>query len=203
MWPFQPQTLRGNRQIKCVDLIVLGAGLAGSAIAWQARFRGWSVALIDRLDPQTSSRVAAGLVTPVTGSRGAASWRWDEFYPIAENFYYRIEQTTGKSFWTVAPALKVFGNQEEKDLYQTRWIDPNRKQPSSGIRASRFPAINGIGILAPYGICQLEPAARLDTTAYLNASHDYLIPSECFLSPTSTAIKRSRSKLRVLLQLSR
>ena len=82
--------------MKCVDLIVLGAGLAGTAIAWQAHFRGWSVALIDRLDPQTSSLVAAGLVTPVTGSRGAASWRWDEFYPIAENFYLRIEQTTGK-----------------------------------------------------------------------------------------------------------
>ena len=168
-----------KQQIKCVDLIVLGAGLAGTAIAWQAHFRGWSVALIDRLDPQTSSRVAAGLVTPVTGSRGAASWRWDEFYPIAENFYYRIEQTTGKSFWHVAPALKVFGNQEEKDLYQSRWIDPNRKHSSSqihtssGIRASSFPAINAVGILAPYGICQLEPAARLDTTAYLNASHNY------------------------------
>lgn len=173
MWPFQPQTLRGNQQIKCVDLIVLGAGLAGTAIAWQAHFRGWSVALIDRLDPQTSSRVAAGLVTPVTGSRGAASWRWDDFYPIAESFYHRIEQTTCKSFWTVAPALKVLGNQEEKDLYQSRWIDPNMKQPSSGIRASSFPANNAVGILAPHGICQLEPAARLDTTAYLNATHNY------------------------------
>ena len=49
--------------------------------------------MIDRLDAQSSSRVAAGLVTPVTGSRAAASWRWNEFYPAADLFYRHVEQT--------------------------------------------------------------------------------------------------------------
>ncbi|MFY7875920.1 MAG: FAD-dependent oxidoreductase, partial [Pirellula sp.] len=52
---------------------MVGGGLAGCAVAWQAHFRGLKVLLIDRQDPDSSSRVAAGLVTSITGTRAAAS----------------------------------------------------------------------------------------------------------------------------------
>ncbi len=42
---------------------------------------------MDRDEPVTSSKVAAGIVNPITGPRLAKTWRFDEFWPVAVEFY--------------------------------------------------------------------------------------------------------------------
>jgi glycine/D-amino acid oxidase-like deaminating enzyme len=159
--------------IKNVDLIVLGAGLAGAAMAWQSHWHGWTVAIIDRLDARSSSRVAAGLVTPITGARAAASWKWDEFYPVADAFYRRCEEETGDSFWRVEPALRVFGSQNERDLYESKWLSARDDRNPLSIYADWDSPEENSGLKAPFGMCQIGPAARLDTIAYLGATQKY------------------------------
>ena len=154
--------------IKNVELIVLGAGLAGSAVAWQAHWRGWSVAIIDRLDAQSSSRVAAGLVTPVTGSRAAASWRWSEFYPAANLFYRQVEKALSASFWHVEPALRVFRSEAERELVKGKWIELGHHAEPNSIHAELFSGPDWFGLNAPFGFCCFGPAARLDTVAYIS-----------------------------------
>jgi glycine/D-amino acid oxidase-like deaminating enzyme len=85
--------------MKSVDLLIIGCGLAGSAIAWQAHRRGMSIAIADRNERQSCSMVAAGLVTPITGSRAAASWEWDLFYSEASQFYPWIEDQVQGRCW--------------------------------------------------------------------------------------------------------
>ncbi len=49
-----------------VDVIVVGGGIIGLAVAWRARQRGMSVTLIERdQSGQGTSRVAAGMLAPV------------------------------------------------------------------------------------------------------------------------------------------
>ena len=74
-----------------VDFVIVGQGLAGTTLAWQLLRRGRSVLVIDREGGVTSSRIAAGLITPVTGKRLAKSWRWEELYPAAVAFYRSLE----------------------------------------------------------------------------------------------------------------
>jgi succinate dehydrogenase/fumarate reductase flavoprotein subunit len=59
-----PKTMKSdtNSIPMSLDLMVVGGGLAGCAMVWQAIRRGLSVALVDQLSPESSSRVAAGLV---------------------------------------------------------------------------------------------------------------------------------------------
>ena len=159
--------------IKRVDLIVIGAGLAGSAMAWQAHWRGLSVAMIDRLDVQTSSKVAAGLVTPITGARAAATWRWSEFFPVANHFYRHVERTVGMAFWHVEPAVRVFHNLAERELIVAKWIGKDRTAGSESIGAALMSGSDLFGFKAPYGMCSMEPAARLDTIAYLAETQRY------------------------------
>jgi glycine oxidase len=45
---------------------VLGGGVIGLAVAWRARQEGLAVALVDHGDPVGASRVAAGMLAPVT-----------------------------------------------------------------------------------------------------------------------------------------
>ena len=159
---------------------MIGAGLAGSAVAWHALWRGMSVALIDRLDVQTSSRVAAGLVTPITGSRAAASWRWNEFYPAANLFYRRVEQTVGAALWHVEPALRVLHNQAERELIEGKWIGKSSDAEPVSIGAEWISGPNASGCKAPYGMCSMKPAARLNTLAYLTETQRYFEANGAF-----------------------
>ncbi|HUP78562.1 MAG TPA: FAD-dependent oxidoreductase [Pirellula sp.] len=154
-------------------MIVLGAGLAGSAVAWQAHWRGWSVAIIDRFDSNSSSRVAAGLVTPITGVRAAASWRWSEFYPAADRFYRHVERETGASFWQVEPALRVFRDNAERELFENKWIKPTQVAQPNSVSAELISEQALFGLRAPFGVCSFGPAARLDTIAYLTETQRY------------------------------
>ncbi|MCY2985488.1 MAG: FAD-dependent oxidoreductase [Planctomycetota bacterium] len=167
-------------RIKKVDLIVLGAGLAGAAMAWQSHWHGWTVAIIDRLDARSSSRVAAGLVTPITGARAAASWKWDEFYPVADAFYRRCEQETDETFWRVESALRVFGSQTERELYESKWLSAGNDLNPLSIQADWVSAEENRGLKAPFGMCQIGPAARLDTNAYLGATQRYFQAHDAF-----------------------
>src|SRR5215207_7423922 len=101
------------------EFVIVGQGLAGRALAWALLREGRSVRVIDR-EGESSSRVAAGLVTPVTGKRLARSWRWDELYPAAVAFYRAIEAETGSAFFHQRPALRLFANEAERDEFRRR-----------------------------------------------------------------------------------
>src|SRR5688572_10216051 len=103
-----------------VDYVIVGAGLAGTALAWQLRRRGRSVLVIDRESGDSASGVAAGLVTPVTGKRMARSWRWDELFPAAVAFYLDVEAELGATFFHQRPALRLFADGAERNEFRRR-----------------------------------------------------------------------------------
>ena len=61
-----------------VEFLIVGQGLAGTALAWELIWRGRDVLVVDAGEAVTSSKIAAGLVTPITGQRLALGWRVDE-----------------------------------------------------------------------------------------------------------------------------
>ena len=61
---------------------IVGQGLAGTCLAWEFWQRGVEFSLVDR-ETGGSSRVAAGLVNPVTGKNFEPSPRIGEFLPEA------------------------------------------------------------------------------------------------------------------------
>lgn len=164
-------------------LAIVGCGLAGAAVAWQAFRRGWNAIVVDRADSESCSRVAAGLVTPITGGRGAASWQWERFFPAAREFYRFVEQQTNTQFWSEQPALRVFQTPEEKELFAQRWgSKPGTAScsgnaiPSVEMLGSSFPSMN-----APYGACTMQPAARLSTIPYLDTTKSFLKSRAAFI----------------------
>jgi D-amino-acid dehydrogenase len=59
-------------------VIVVGGGIAGSSAAYRLARRGADVTLIDRADPGHATAAGAGILSPATSSRSAATW-----YPLA------------------------------------------------------------------------------------------------------------------------
>lgn len=148
------------------EFIIVGQGLAGTALGWALLRRGRSVLVVDS-DKGGASRLAAGLITPVTGKRLAKSWRWDELYPAACAFYRDIEVATGESFFHQKPAVRIFANEAERDEFHRREGNILRGlvEPAAALNAEWFSA--------PLGGFTMPHAARLDVPRYLDASRDY------------------------------
>ncbi len=141
------------------EFVVVGQGLAGTAVAWQLRRRGRRVLVLDRGDPHAASRVAAGLITPFTGRRLARTWKLDECFAAAVAFYRTVEAETGEVFLRVGSALRFFADRAERE---TAGGKLDRSQLDATANADWFANDSGA--------CDLTPAARLDTARYLSAS---------------------------------
>lgn len=156
-------------------------------MAWQCRVQGLRGLVIDDPRPNSASRVAAGLVTPITGSRFAVSWRWPEFFPSADTLYQRAEKESSQSFWSVAPAWRAFVSQDEAKLYEQKCKNAGSQFNDAMIH------IDAIDVdtmkqaqlptpLATHGGIQMAPAARLDVPSYLDATRGVLQYEDLYIS---------------------
>jgi glycine/D-amino acid oxidase-like deaminating enzyme len=69
------------------DFLIIGQGVCGSFLSYYLRKEGRSVIVIDDAKPDSPSRVAAGIINPVTGRRLVTVWMVDEVLPYAWKAY--------------------------------------------------------------------------------------------------------------------
>ncbi len=141
-------------------VVIVGAGLAGSTLAWQLHFQGVPFVLIDRNDPAASSPIAAGLITPVTGQRMAISWRFDSLWPVAKAFYQRIEVERNVSLLRITPAVRIFKSDLERLAFE------QRHEMLSPYLTTIDPPLDS-SLAAPFGSFAMAPSAILDVPALL------------------------------------
>ncbi|MDB5306425.1 MAG: bifunctional tRNA ((5)s(2)U34)-methyltransferase/FAD-dependent cmnm(5)s(2)U34 oxidoreductase [Gemmataceae bacterium] len=183
--------------MRTYDHIVIGHGLAGAAVAWCLRWKGRRVLVIDREGPGSASRVAAGLITPITGRRLAKTWRLDDLFPAAAAFYRRVETATGARFFASRDMVRLFADDRERTEFEGR-DDPTLR----AIINRSVPLVNISWFDASHGGFEMASAARLDVPRYLDASREqftadgsYLTaeidpPSDLDLAPGGVVIPR-------------
>ena len=92
--------------------IIAGQGLAGTCLAWALWQRGEAFTLVDR-GAGGSSRIAAGMINPLTGKNFEPSWRIAEFLPEALEFYGGVEARIGRQVWHPLPVMRLAGSEKE------------------------------------------------------------------------------------------
>lgn len=75
--------------------LIVGQGLAGTLLSYFFRKNNISHDVIDNNHKSASTKVAAGLINPITGRKYVKSWRIDELLPFAQNTYREMEQLLG------------------------------------------------------------------------------------------------------------
>jgi glycine/D-amino acid oxidase-like deaminating enzyme len=80
------------------DVLIIGQGICGSFLSWELERAGLSYLVIDEVRPWAASRVAAGLINPVTGRRLVTTWMIDELLVSAKEAYGRWATVLGTSF---------------------------------------------------------------------------------------------------------
>jgi glycine oxidase len=149
------------------DAIIVGQGLAGTTLAWHLHEAGQRVLVIDADETVTSSKIAAGLMTPATGQRLVLSWRWDEFLPVARDFYRRIEVLTGQTFFYERRAVRLFKSDAERVGWSKRSQDAAYRAVLS--EPQPVPLLAHEIADASDGGIEMR-GAQLDVAAYLAAS---------------------------------
>ena len=158
---------------KHVENLIVGQGLAGSAMAWTLHWSGQSLLILDRGERNTASRVAAGLVTPITGKRLVRSQDFDEYWAAALAFYRRVELETGRSFFEDTRMLRLFADHSAC----TAFLDRSEIEAVAGVASWR-------GRLQTDGREQsgitMTPAARLKVKAYLSATKEHFLSCDSY-----------------------
>ncbi|MFM7182503.1 MAG: NAD(P)/FAD-dependent oxidoreductase [Verrucomicrobiales bacterium] len=148
-----------------IDILIVGQGLAGSALAVTASMAGLDSVIADpaELPGFTASRVAAGLITPLTGKKINPSWRIEEWLPFARDFYASAATLLGAEFFHPVEIHRWFAGEDEYRAFQAR-LDEERIRRWFGGLLPPHPNLN-----TPQGGFRMFGGGWLDVPAWLDA----------------------------------
>lgn len=148
-----------------VDYIIVGQGLAGSAIAIRLLNRGKKILVIDRAHGNTSSRIAAGLFNPITGRKMVKSWMADKLFPFLHIHYKEAEALTGNTFFYPMPVYRPFISVEEQNEWMAKSAAPEFVSYIDQVYTGQTVA----GVSDRFGGLMLKQCGYLNTSAYVDS----------------------------------
>ena len=153
------------------DYLVIGQGIAGTHIAWQALQRGEQPLIIDKYQPGAASQAAGGLVNPVTGRNLTKNWRADALIPFARQTYRAQEAALGQQFYHMSEIIRLFKDQKQ----QRKWWNNRQYAPAYQpyISEEQVPQPLLEDVEAEFGGVTLSHGAFLHAADYLRAFRWY------------------------------
>lgn len=152
-----------------VEYLIIGQGICGTMLSWFLQQAGKSFLVIDNNLPHAPSKVAAGIINPVTGRRFAYSWMIDTIMPFAVHTYQQIghfldkkliEQKDIIDFFPSPQMLNAFATRlTENDTYLHTYPDQNYFNPYFNY---------------PFGCGEIKPVYIADLPTLLNSWRIYL-----------------------------
>lgn len=140
-----------------VDFLIIGQGIAGSTLALHLVDRGKSVLVVDRQDSGSSTRVAAGLVTPLTGKGMNPAWQQERCLAEAGHFYHKLEKESGRKFFHSQPVVRLFSDEKQRQKWEGK-----KEEMSAWAKP-----VEDLSIETPHGAIQMDAGAWLDTKVFL------------------------------------
>ena len=130
------------------DTLILGQGLAGSALAWELTAAGQRVCVIDDGHRSSSSMVAAGLINPLAGMRFSRRPEVTDWLDGADRWYAELARHFGHPFLHALPMLRLFRSPRQRRFYDRRAAEPH----SGDLLGAPFSAEDcPEPVAAPYG----------------------------------------------------
>ena len=153
---------------------IVGQGLAGTCLAWVLWQRGVAFRLSDR-ERGGSSRVAAGMINPITGKNFEPSWRIAGFLPEALRLFGEVEEKIGRQVWFPFPVLRLAESDNEWRKILEKISNPD-VQPWIGGEVTAPPGWAGA--------VEVRGGGRLDVPALLEGSREFFQNEGCYQSAT-------------------
>lgn len=158
-------------------MIIVGQGLAGCALAWQAWFRGMRPLIVesDSQPGRHCSRVAAGLLNPVRG-RGAPKlvWRSEEMAHTARAHYDNVALHIGRRVFHPTPILRHAAPEVQASGHSLK----RGGAPAGKTLSERFPGSS------PDKPLLVRCGGWLDTATYIDSTRMFFRERGCYFNET-------------------
>src|SRR5690606_35764625 len=92
------------------DFLIIGQGISGTFLSYYLKKEGKRVIVMDDYDPRSPSRLAAGIINPVTGRRLVTVWMVETIHPFAWKAYQEIGQELGITAISQKSIIDFFPN---------------------------------------------------------------------------------------------
>ncbi|BDD06213.1 NAD(P)/FAD-dependent oxidoreductase [Aureibacter tunicatorum] len=161
-----------------VDYIIVGQGVGGSSLAHHLLEAGKKVLVINHTDANSSSRVAAGIVNPITGRNMVKTWKADDIFPYLFQFYKKMETLLGVNVLEELPIYRPFVNMEE----QNEWMGKSSEDSYKAyVKNINFDNESKPGLKSKAGGLELNYSGYVALESYLDAYKEYLKSKESYL----------------------
>ncbi len=159
-----------------VDYIIIGQGISGTLLSFKMMQQNISHVVIDHSKPYTASKVASGVINPITGRKFVKTWMINELMPFAKNTYKSIEQllnisifqeTSVLDFHTTDQMQKAF---DERAKIEFAFLNNNVNNDDFN---KYFSFENGLGKISP---CYL-----IDINTLIETWRNYLVQNDSLL----------------------
>jgi glycine oxidase len=147
-----------------VDFLLIGQGIAGTALSFRLLEAGKKVMVIDQPSANQSSRVAAGLYNPITGKKMVKSWLADSLFPEIEPFYSKLETVLNSKFLYPMKIYRPFLNIEE----QNEWMGKSGEPGFLPYFDQVFTKQNYSEVVNPFGGIMLKNSGYVDLNKLLD-----------------------------------
>ncbi len=151
-----------------LDYIVVGQGLAGTALAFELLKRGRKFLVIDQFKAHSPSQVAAGLINPVISRNLNAYWRAGYFMDAAHLFYQDLQSQMNRPVYTGLNMIRLFSSEEEREKLLLKI--KSTKNPFLGDVIDRIPP----KIRGKAGGIEIKGVAYLDMKTMISEARELL-----------------------------
>ncbi len=104
-----------------VDVLIIGQGICGTFLSWELEKANQSFIVIDDAKPFTASKVASGVINPVTGRRIVKTWMIDELLPFTWDAYNKIGSALNINCISQKNIIDFFSTPQMKLAFEERF----------------------------------------------------------------------------------
>jgi glycine/D-amino acid oxidase-like deaminating enzyme len=118
-----------------VDYLIIGQGISGTWLSYYLQKEGKSILVIDNGYVHSPSKIAAGIINPVTGRRHVTVWMAEELLPFSKQAYNELgnelsitaisQKTIIDFFPSPQMRLSFLQRADEDDTYVKKYPDEN------------------------------------------------------------------------------
>jgi len=161
-----------------LDFLIVGQGLSGTFLSYFLLKAGKKVLVIDEDKPFTASKVASGVINPVTGRRIVRTWRIEELLPFALNAYPELGNELGVSLIKQCSVLDFHPTLQMKEAFEDRLTEePEYLHQPDNYTWKQYFTYN-------YGIGEIRPCLLVDINLMLSSWRQELELQTAFINET-------------------
>ncbi len=158
--------------LKHVDYLIIGQGISGSFLSYFLLENGATISVLDNDPDFTASKVASGMINPVTGRIVATTWMINELMRFAEKTYTNAGKKLNENFIVEKNILAIPPTLQMQEALEKRVSEKNTFITGISNVESALLRENFNFYFEPK---KIQPAFLVNVQAFLQSWNNYLV----------------------------